>query len=210
MGELLNKSINTFVTVKIFLFVFLRKSNLKHNQNENRHLCLSKTEIWHKLCLQACFQLLQDVASTVPSNDFSSEMVAVSLVGKFSQQLFQCVSPSRHRNIVSSEARSRAEVVPAIPHVKYLLILRTSITALWQVQLQDFPLTQVHGALLAVVRMVVSHLHAALLVDASWVGENVINRCTSFSCLQDPLDKHGVGVGDDYAVNSAFMFQNKC
>lgn len=133
----------------------------------------------------------------------------VCLVHNFRQQLFQRVSSPRHGNIMSSEARSRAEVVPAISHVKYPLVLRASVAVLRQVQLQDFPLTQVHRALLAVMRMVVLHLHVALRVDTGGVGENVIDRRTECSCLEDPLYEHGVGVGDDYAVNGAFVFQNK-
>lgn len=160
--------------------------------------------------MQACFQLLEDVTSTVPSNDFSFETMVVPLVCDFSQQLFQSVSPSRHRDIMFSKARGRAEVVPTIPHVKYPLILCTSVAVLRQVQLQNFPLTQVDGALLAVVRMVVPHLHVAQLIDTSRVGEDVINRCAQLRCLEDPLYEHGVGVGYDYAVNGAFMFQNKC
>lgn len=101
--------------------------------------------------------------------------MVVSLVSKISQQLFQSVSPSRHRNIVFSKARSRAKVVPTIPHVKYPLIRCASVTVFRQVELQNFPLTQVDRALAAVVRVVVPHLHEALLVDTSWVGEDVIN-----------------------------------
>lgn len=165
---------------------------------------------YDKLHVQACFQLLEDVASTVPSNDFSFETMVVSLLCKFSQQLFQSVSPSRHRDVMSSKARRRAEVVPTIPHIKDALILCTSVTALRQEQLQNFPLTQVDRALLAVVRVVVPHLHVALLVYRSRVGEDVIDRCAQLRCLEDPLYEHGVGVGYDYAVDGTFVLRNKC
>lgn len=109
-----------------------------------------------------------------------------------------------------SEAGSRAEVVAAIPHVKYPLILRASVAALRQVALQNLPLTQVDRAPLAVVGVVVPHLHVALLVDAGRVGEDVIDGRAQRRRLEDPLDEHGVGVGYDYAVDGAFVLRDKC
>lgn len=133
----------------------------------------------------------------------------VSLVCNFRQQLFQSVPAPRHRHVVLSKARSRAEVVPSIPHVKDPLVLRTCVTVLRQVELENLLLAQVDGALLAVVRVVVLHLQAAPLVDASRVGEDVIDGGAQLHRLQDPLNEHGVGVGDDDAIHHTFVFLNK-
>lgn len=135
--------------------------------------------------------------------------MVVAAVAEFGQQLFQGVAAPRHRHVASPEAGSGAEVVPAVAHVKYPLVLGAGVAALRQVQLQDLPLAQVGGALLAVVRMVVLHLHDAALVDASRVGEDAIDRRAELRRLEDPLDEHGVGVGDDDAVDQAFVFQDK-
>lgn len=136
-------------------------------------------------------------------------MTVASLVCQFGQQLFQSVAPSRHRHVVFSKAGSRAEVVATVPHVKYPLVLCTSVAAFRQVELQNFPLAQVDRAPLAVVGVVVPHLHVALLVDAGWVGEDVVNGRTQLRRPEDPLYEHGVGVGYDYAVDGTFVLRDK-
>lgn len=130
----------------------------------------------------------------------------VPLLCNFRQQLFQSVPAPGHRHVVLSKARRRAEVVPPIPHVEDPLVLGT---ALRQVELQNLLLAQVDGAVLAVVRVVVLHLQPAPLVDASRVGEDVIDSGAQLHRLQDPLNEHGVGVGDDDAIHHTFVFLNK-
>lgn len=76
-----------------------------------------------------------------------------------------------------SQTVSRAEIIPTVPHVKYPPILHAAIRLLRQVQLQDFFLTEIDGASIAVVRVVALYLHVPELIEPSRVGENLIDSC---------------------------------
>ena len=86
-----------------------------------------------------------------------------------------------------------------------MLILHISIRPPRQVKLQDFPLTEVDGASIAIVRVVALYLQVPKLVELSWVGENLVDSHLEPSCVEDPVYEHGVGVRDDDAVDGAFI-----
>lgn len=123
------------------------------------------------------------------------------------QQFLQSVPFPGHHDIMSSQAGSGTEIITAISHVKYPLILHASIRLLWQVNLQDFFLTEVDRAVGAIMRVVALNLHVAELIELSRVGENLIHSCVDSSCMEDPVYEHGVGVRDDYAVYCAFTLR---
>lgn len=60
------------------------------------------------------------------------------------------------------------------------------------------------------MRVVALDLHVPELVELSRVGENLIDRCPESRRMEDPVYEHGVGVGDDNAMNGAFMFCYEC
>lgn len=94
-----------------------------------------------------------------------------------------------------------------------MLVLQTSLELIGQVELQHLPLAQVHGAALAVVGVVVLHLHVAALIDGGWVGEHLVHRRPQPRRVQDPVYEDGVGVGDDYAVSvflRRYEFEQVC
>lgn len=59
---------------------------------------------------------------------------------------------------------------------------------------------------MAFVRVVPLHLHVALLVELGRVGEDLVHSLVEPGCSEDPVYEHGVRVGDDDAVDAAFVF----
>ncbi len=100
---------------------------------------------------------------------------------------------------------SRTEIIPTVPHIKYAPVLHTLVRLLRQVQLQDLLLTKVDRAPAAFVGVVALYLHVAELVELGRVGENLIDSSLKSRCLENPVNKHSVGVRDDYAVDGSFM-----
>lgn len=203
MGE----SINCFLKQNGYsvdiLYGFVIKSTSNQNKNmRNPHADGSSQA-------EARSQLLEDVVATAPGDHLGFDTTLVSLLGEFLQQLLQRVAASRHGDVAVPQAVRGAEVVAAVAHVKYLLVLRASGAVLRQVPLQNLPLAQVDGALLAVVRVVGPHLQAPALVDPRRVGEDVIHGGAQLGGLEDPLYEQGVGVGDDDAVDGALVVQDE-
>lgn len=165
---------------------------------------------WRWLQKHTCFQFLEDVSAAAPGNDFSSLRSVIFLTFQFGQQLLQGVPLPGHHNIMPSQTGRRAEIIPTVPNVKYLLVLQTAIRLIRQIQLQDFFLTHVDGASVAVVRVVALHFHVPELIELSRVGENLIDRSLEPRRVEDPVYEHGVGVRDDYAVDGAFMLRYEC
>ncbi len=169
---------------------------------------LSSWSSW--LQKKTCFQFIEDVGATAPGNDFSSLRSVIFLTFQFGQQFLQGVPLPGHHNITRSQTGSRAEIIPAVPHVKYPLVLHASTRLIRQIQLQHLFLTHVDGASIAVVRVVALYLHVPELIEFSRVGENLIDSCLESRCVEDPVYEHGVGVRDDYAVDGAFILRYEC